>query len=81
MARPVGGITYLEMLLNRAIAQAVSYRLPTMVSGVDPSSKYVGFMVNKVAPGQVSLWYFDFLSTNCSTFINLLIINVMQSQC
>jgi hypothetical protein len=36
-----------------AIAQAVSGRPPTAEAGCDPRSVHVGFVVNKVALGQV----------------------------
>jgi hypothetical protein len=47
-------------ILGRAIAQAVSYRLPTAGSGFDPRLVHVGFVVDEVALGQVCSEYFGF---------------------
>jgi hypothetical protein len=46
--------------LGRAIAQAVSRRIPTSVPGFEPRSGHVGFVVDKVALGQVFSEYFGF---------------------
>jgi hypothetical protein len=56
---------------GRAIAQAVSRWLPTAaVRGSKPDQVMWDFVVDKVAPGQVSSEYFGFPcqihSTNCS---------------
>jgi hypothetical protein len=45
---------------NSDIAQAVSRRLPTAAPRFDPRSGHVGFVVDKVALGQVSSEYFGF---------------------
>jgi hypothetical protein len=45
---------------RRAIAQAVSLRLPTAAAWVRVRSGHVGFVVDKVAPGQVFSEYFGF---------------------
>jgi hypothetical protein len=49
-----------DLTLGRAIAQAVSRRLPTAVAPVRARSGNVGFMVDKVALGQVFSEYFGF---------------------
>jgi hypothetical protein len=46
--------------MGRAIAQAVSSWLPTAGAGFDPGSGQVGFVVDKVALGQVFSEYLDF---------------------
>jgi Zn-dependent M28 family amino/carboxypeptidase len=58
---------------GRVIAEAVSHRLPTAAAGFEPGSDHVGFVVDKVALGQV---FSDYLvsranshSTDCSTLI------------
>jgi hypothetical protein len=56
---------------GRAIAQAISRWLPTAaVRGLRPGLVMWDFVVDKVAPGQVSSEYFGFPcqihSTNCS---------------
>jgi hypothetical protein len=43
-----------------ANAEAVSCRLPTAADQFDPRSNHVGFVVDKVAFGQVSTEYFGF---------------------
>jgi hypothetical protein len=46
---------------GRAIAQTVSRRLPNVAGGgFEPRSRHVGFVVDKVALGQVFLEYFGF---------------------
>jgi hypothetical protein len=60
-----------SVALGRAIAQAVSRWLPTAaVRGSSPGQVMWDFVVDKVAPGQVSSEYFCFPcqihSTNCS---------------
>jgi hypothetical protein len=45
---------------GRAIAQAVRPRFPPRRPGFKPSSGHVGFVVNKVALGQVLSHYIDF---------------------
>jgi hypothetical protein len=45
---------------GRAIAQAVSRWLPTAAAGFAPGSGQVGFVVDKVALGQVLSEYFGF---------------------
>jgi hypothetical protein len=52
---------------GRAIAQAVSYRLPTAAARVRAQVNHVGFVIDKVALGQVSPA--NSHSTECSTFI------------
>jgi hypothetical protein len=47
-------------MVDRAIAQAVSRRLPTAAAQFEPSSNYVRFVVDKVALGQVFSQYFGF---------------------
>jgi hypothetical protein len=44
----------------RAMAQAVSRRLPITALGFDPRSDHVGFVVDKVALGKVFSEYFGF---------------------
>jgi hypothetical protein len=46
--------------IGRAIAQAVKRRLPTAATGFEPRSGHVGFVVDKVALGQVFSEYFGF---------------------
>jgi hypothetical protein len=46
--------------LGGAIAQAVSRSLPTAAARVRARSRHVGFVVDKVALGQVSSEYFGF---------------------
>jgi hypothetical protein len=46
--------------LGRAIAQAVSRWLPTAAARVRVRAEHVGFVVDKVALGQVSSEYFGF---------------------
>jgi hypothetical protein len=46
--------------LGRATAQAVSRWLPTPAAGFKPGSGQVGFVVDKVALGQVFSEYFGF---------------------
>jgi hypothetical protein len=50
-----------SMILGCAIAQAVSYWLLTEAARVRPRSGQVGFVVDKVALGQVFSEYFGFL--------------------
>jgi hypothetical protein len=45
---------------GRAIAEAVSHWLPTAAARVNPGCGQVGFMVDKVASGQVFSEYFCF---------------------
>jgi hypothetical protein len=47
-------------LFGIATAQAVSSRLPTRRPGVEPRSGHLGFVVDKVALGQVFSEYFGF---------------------
>jgi hypothetical protein len=47
-------------IYGRAIAKAVSRRLPTTPAGFQPRSGHVGFVVDKVALGQVYSEYFGF---------------------
>jgi hypothetical protein len=47
--------------MGRAIAQAVSRWLPTAAARFKPGSGLVGFVLDKVALGQVFSQYFDFL--------------------
>jgi hypothetical protein len=49
-----------EVSQGRAIAQAVSRWLPRRRPGVEPGSGQVGFVVDKVALGQVFSEYFGF---------------------
>jgi hypothetical protein len=46
--------------LGRAVAQAVSHCLPTLAALVLAGSGHVGFVVDKVALGQVFSEYFGF---------------------
>jgi hypothetical protein len=46
--------------LGRAIAQAASRWLPTAAAEFEPGSGQVGFVVDKVALGQVFSEYFGF---------------------
>jgi hypothetical protein len=46
--------------LGRAIAQAVSRQFPPRRPGFEPGSGHVGFVVDKVALGQVFPKYFSF---------------------
>jgi hypothetical protein len=46
------------------MAQAVSRRPLTAEARFDPGSVHVGFMVDKVALGQVFLWVLRFSSVN-----------------
>jgi hypothetical protein len=66
-------LTILESSLDRAIAQAVSRWLPTAAAWVRAQSGHVGFVVEKVALGQVFSKYFGSpagsYSTECSTLI------------
>jgi hypothetical protein len=48
------------LYVRRAIAQAVIRRLPTMAAEVEPRSGHVGFVVDRVALGQVFCEYFGF---------------------
>jgi hypothetical protein len=48
------------VFLGRAIAQAVSGSLPTAAARVQARVWHVGFVVNKVALGQVFSEYFGF---------------------
>jgi hypothetical protein len=50
--------TYTKDLKGRAIAQAVCRRLPS--TGFEPESGHVGFVVDKVAMGQIFSCYFSF---------------------
>jgi hypothetical protein len=49
-----------ELVEGRAIAQAVSRWLPTAVARVRVRAEQVGFVMDKVALGQVFSKYFDF---------------------
>jgi hypothetical protein len=54
-------ITYFcNLKFGRAIAQAVSHRLPTVAARVRARAGNVGFVVDKVALGQVFSKYFGF---------------------
>jgi hypothetical protein len=55
--------------LGRAVAQAVSRRLPTTAARVQPGSSHVGFVVDKAAQGQVFSEYYCF---PCQTFHQVL---------
>jgi hypothetical protein len=56
-----GAITYISSSIEgRAIAQAVSRRLPTTAARVEPRSGHMGFVVDKVALGQIFSQYFRF---------------------
>jgi hypothetical protein len=48
------------LLIGRTTAQAVSRWLPTAGAGFEPRSGHVGFVVDKVALGQVSSEYSGF---------------------
>jgi hypothetical protein len=54
------------MYVGRAIAQAVSRWLPTAAARIRTRVWQVGFLVNKVAPGQVFSEYFGFTCQNRS---------------
>jgi hypothetical protein len=56
----LGGIYIATTLLGRAIAQEVSHQLPTSAVRVPARSVHVGFVVGKVARGQIFSEYFDF---------------------
>jgi hypothetical protein len=49
-----------SVLRGRAMAEAVSRWLLTAAAGFNPGSGQVGFVVDKVAPGQVFSEYFGF---------------------
>jgi hypothetical protein len=51
---------YQERVKGRAIAQAVSRRLPTAPARVEARSVHMGFVVDTVALGQVLSEYFSF---------------------
>jgi hypothetical protein len=67
-------------LLGRALAQAVSRWLPTVAARVRARSNHVGFVVEKVALGQVFSEYFGFPchSTNCSTITIIYFLGLVQ---
>jgi hypothetical protein len=54
------GLVLVKKCKGRAIAQAVSRWLPTAAARVQPGSSLVGFVVDKVALGQVFSEYFGF---------------------
>jgi hypothetical protein len=49
-----------KLLIGRTIAQAVSRCFTLRGRGFDPRSGYVGFVVDKVALGQIFSYYFGF---------------------
>jgi hypothetical protein len=53
-------LCYLVLLLDRAIAQAGSRRLPTAAARVRAQVRHVGFVVDKVALGRFFSDYFGF---------------------
>jgi hypothetical protein len=56
LGRPCRSVVY----LGRAVAQAVSCRLPSAEAGFDPRPVDVGFVVDNVLFGQVFSEYFGF---------------------
>jgi hypothetical protein len=70
-------------LLGRAIAQVDNRWLPTAAARVRAGSGHVGFVVDKVALGQVFSKFFGFApanfhSTNCSTIIIICHLELVQ---
>jgi hypothetical protein len=53
-------IPYLPLSFGRAISQALIAGFPTQLSGFDYRLGHLGFMVNKIAVGQVLSKYFGF---------------------
>jgi hypothetical protein len=65
-------VTYINIICTYTIilvTEAVSRRLPTAVARIKPRSGHVGFVVHKVALGQVFSEYFSF---PCQAFHRLL---------
>jgi hypothetical protein len=59
----------LVSFMGHSIAQVVSYWLPTATAGFEPWAGHVGFVVDRVAMGQVFSKYFGF---PCHSFHRLL---------